>query len=125
LQKVDVPPKEDSLRRQAGISATIVSAERNRLVKAGEPILVACIPCYNEEEHIASVVLRAQEHVAEVIVCDDGSTDMTSAIAEKLGAIVIRHDSNLGKGVALADLLKVAKDLGATVAITLDGERAR
>ncbi|MDG6988706.1 MAG: glycosyltransferase family 2 protein [Nitrososphaerota archaeon] len=103
-------------------SPTVASGDRQDAERVGTPFLVACIPCFNEEEHIASVIIRAQEHVRRVIVCDDGSSDMTSKIAERLGAMVIRHDSNLGKGVALADLLCVAKDLGATAVVTMDGD---
>jgi cellulose synthase/poly-beta-1,6-N-acetylglucosamine synthase-like glycosyltransferase len=48
------------------------------------PFVVVCIPAYNEEKTIAKVVLLAQKHVDKVIVCDDGSTDMTGEIASKL-----------------------------------------
>jgi glycosyltransferase involved in cell wall biosynthesis len=54
-------------------------------------MIVACIPAYNEEKTIARVVLRAQKYVDKVIVCDDGSGDMTGQIAESLGAVVVRH----------------------------------
>jgi glycosyltransferase involved in cell wall biosynthesis len=57
------------------------------------PFIIACIPACNEEGTIARVVIEAQEHVGKVIVCDDGSTDMTGEIAERLGAEVIRHDT--------------------------------
>jgi glycosyltransferase involved in cell wall biosynthesis len=30
--------------------------------------------------------------VDRVVVCDDGSVDLTGAIAEGLGAVVIRHE---------------------------------
>jgi len=32
--------------------------------------------------------------VDRVVVCDDGSVDLTGAIAEGLGAVVIRHERN-------------------------------
>ena len=80
------------------------------------------IPAHNEEKSIAKVVVGAQKHAATVLVCDDGSTDMTGEIAERLGAVVVHHQSNLGKGVALKDLFRHAKDLGADVVITMDGD---
>ncbi len=46
--------------------------------------VVACIPAFNEEKTIASVIAKAMRHVDKVIVCDDGSTDMTREIAEKI-----------------------------------------
>jgi len=80
------------------------------------------IPAYNEEYTIAKVVLKAMKHVDKVIVCDDGSTDMTGEIAERLGAIVIKHKKNLGKGYALRDLLLEAESLNPDIVITLDAD---
>lgn len=83
---------------------------------------IACIPAYNEERTIATVVLRTMKHVDRVLVCDDGSSDMTSEIAERLGADVIRHDRNLGYGAALATLFRRAYELGVDVVVTLDAD---
>jgi len=44
------------------------------------PKVVACIPAYNEERTIAGVVVLAMKHVDKVIVCDDGSRDLTSCL---------------------------------------------
>jgi len=41
-----------------------------------KPLVVAAIPAFNVEKTIAKVVLEAQKFV-DVVVCDDGSTDMT------------------------------------------------
>lgn len=67
-------------------------------------------------------MIRAQKFVDEVLVCDDGSADMTAAIAEKLGARVIRHERNMGKGEAFRSLFSACRDMGADVMITLDGD---
>ena len=56
-----------------------------------KPFVIACIPAYNEERTIAKVIIKTQKYVDKVIVCDDGSKDMTSEIAEKLGALVIKY----------------------------------
>ena len=85
--------------------------------------VVVVIPAYNEERNIAAVVVGAQKYTPNVVVCDDGSTDMTREIAERLGAVVVRHQSNLGKGVALKDLFWRAKEMKADVVVTLDGDR--
>ena len=65
---------------------------------------VAAIPAYNEESSLAKVILQTKRYVDKVIVCDDGSTDMTAEIAEHLGADVVRHEKNLGKGATLRSL---------------------
>ena len=41
-----------------------------------------------------------------MVVCDDGSADLTGEIAERLGAVVVRHEKNLGYGAALQSLFK-------------------
>lgn len=91
-------------------------------VSGTHPRIVVGIPAYNEERTIAKVVLQAQEYADIVAVCDDGSSDLTAAIAEKLGADVLRHEKNLGYGAALQSLFKIARELGAEVLVTLDGD---
>ena len=83
---------------------------------------VAVIPAYNEEHSIAKVILGTRRYVDRVIVCDDGSKDMTSVIAEELGARVVRHDENRGKGEALRTLYKEIAELGPDIIITVDGD---
>ncbi len=57
-----------------------------------------------------------------VFVCDDGSNDLTGDIAESLGAYVIRHKTNKGKGASLRDLFKEALKGAPDVVVTLDGD---
>ena len=87
-----------------------------------KPFVVACIPAYNEEKTIAKVLLKTKKYVDKVIVCDDGSTDMTAEIAEALGAEVIRHEKNMGYGAAIRSLLRRAREIGADVMVTLDAD---
>ena len=92
-------------------------------LKGGEnETIVACIPAYNEEKTIAPIVIGAQKHADKVIVCDDGSRDMTAQIAESLGAIVVRHPSNMGKGATLRTLFEKSLSEGAKVVVTLDAD---
>ncbi|MEM2995191.1 MAG: glycosyltransferase family 2 protein [Candidatus Bathyarchaeia archaeon] len=95
--------------------------ESVELVRA-KPFVVVGIPAFNEERSIARVVLEAQQYADAVIVCDDGSDDLTAEIAEKLGAEVIRHEVRLGYGAALQSLFKRARELDADVFVTLDGD---
>jgi glycosyltransferase involved in cell wall biosynthesis len=84
--------------------------------------IVVCIPAYNEEKSIASVIVRARKYSDNIIVCDDGSEDMTGEIASSLGALVIRHERNMGKGAALRDMLELAKSYEASAVVTIDAD---
>ncbi|MCK4434926.1 glycosyltransferase, partial [Candidatus Bathyarchaeota archaeon] len=46
-------------------------------VAESKPFVVVGIPSFNEEKTIARVVVEAQKYVDKVVVCDDGSTDLT------------------------------------------------
>jgi len=91
-------------------------------VVEGEPFVVVGIPAFNEEKTIAKVVVEAQKYADRVVVCDDGSVDLTVEIAERLGADVVRHERNLGYGVAVQRLFRCARELGADVLVTLDAD---
>jgi len=83
---------------------------------------IACIPAYNEESHIESLVKSAKNYVDSVVVCDDGSTDNTASIAKNAGAIVISHKTNKGYGAAIISLFDYARENNAEVMITIDGD---
>ncbi len=78
------------------------------------------IPCLNEEQGIEKVLRRMPEFVDEVIVVDNNSTDRTAAVAESLGARVIREHVR-GYGRAYKKGFSVA---GGDVIITLDGDHS-
>ncbi|XHH08713.1 MAG: glycosyltransferase family 2 protein [Candidatus Bathyarchaeia archaeon] len=86
------------------------------------PFVVVGIPAFNEEHAIARIVIEAQKYADAVIVCDDGSSDSTAIIAERLGAEVARHPQNMGYGAAIKTLFQRALDFGADVLVTLDGD---
>ena len=87
-----------------------------------KPFVIACIPAFDEEKSIAGVVLLAQRYVDKVIVCDDGSSDLTGEIAGRLGAEVICHDGNIGYGGSLRSLFRKARELNADFVVTLDAD---
>jgi glycosyltransferase involved in cell wall biosynthesis len=84
--------------------------------------VVVGIPCFNEEKAIAKVVLQLKGLADEIIVCDDGSQDMTTDIALALGCKVITHERNMGKGAALRSLFLAAREELADVFVTIDGD---
>ena len=59
------------------------------------------LPLYNEAEVIGDVVSSARASFPKIVCVDDGSTDDSAAIAERAGAVVVRHPINLGQGAAL------------------------
>jgi len=85
-------------------------------------LIIAGIPAYNEEKTIARVILQAQKHVDAVVVCDDGSSDLTGEIAHRLGAIVLHHDKNSGYGAAIKTLFRKAREMNSDVMVTLDAD---
>jgi glycosyltransferase involved in cell wall biosynthesis len=91
-------------------------------VSGTKPFVVVGIPAFNEEAMIARVVLESQKFADAVVVCDDGSEDLTAKIAERLGAEVVRHERNLGYGSAIKSLFERARELDADVLVTLDAD---
>ena len=80
------------------------------------------IPAYNEEKNIASIIVKLKKIADVVIVCNDGSTDSTSEIAQNLGAVVINHKKNLGYGAGINSIFHKAKEIGSEVLITFDAD---
>jgi len=89
--------------------------------------VIALVPAFNEQERIgATVKSLLAGSAAEVMVIDDGSTDLTSQAAEKAGAEVLRLSRNRGKGGALnAGLQRAGTDFDILLLIDADtGETA-
>ena len=67
------------------------------------PSFLAVVPAYNESATIAGVVeaLRERAPAFDVLVVDDGSTDQTAAMADLVGARVLKLPFNVGIGGAV------------------------
>jgi glycosyltransferase involved in cell wall biosynthesis len=83
--------------------------------------IIALVPAYNEETHVAAVVRRTKQYLP-VLVVDDGSTDRTAARAEEAGALILRQSPNQGKGAALRAGFQYALDHDYEAVITLDAD---
>jgi len=80
------------------------------------------IPAYNEEKNIALIITKIKKITDSIIVCDDGSSDLTGEIARELGAVVISHPKNMGYGAAIRSLFLKAKELNLDSLVTLDAD---
>ena len=80
------------------------------------------VPAYNEEKNIASIITKLKKITDSIIVCDDGSSDMTSDISKNLGATVISHKKNMGYGVAINSIFQKSKEMNSDLLVTFDAD---
>jgi len=100
-------------------TSTIFRAQEKREISLE---ITIGIPAYNEEKNIAAIILKLKKITDKIIVCNDGSTDLTANIAENLGVIVINHSKNLGYGTAIRSIFHKAKELNSDVLVTFDAD---
>ena len=89
--------------------------------------LLVVIPCLNEEATVEGVIAGIPAELPgiahrEVLVVDDGSTDRTGALAKAAGAIVLRHEKNLGLGSSFREAVEVALTRGVDILVNIDGD---
>jgi len=77
------------------------------------------IPCHNSEATIAKTIVHLLPLGANIVVCDDGSSDATEEITRKMGCRVIKHPRELGRSDAVTSLYLAAKKLKAEVLLTV------
>ena len=80
------------------------------------------IPAFNEEKNIGKVIVTLKKITNDIIVCDDGSNDLTKEIAEGLGAKVISHTKNMGYGEAIKSIFNEAKKKEVDILVTFDAD---
>jgi glycosyltransferase involved in cell wall biosynthesis len=88
--------------------------------------IIVTMPAYNEERTIAGVLKDIKRALHgrdfQMLVVDDGSSDKTSAVAKRAGALVIRHESNCGLAQAFRTEMKECLKLGADIIIHTDAD---
>jgi glycosyltransferase involved in cell wall biosynthesis len=87
----------------------------------------AIVPAYNAASLIGPVLesIRGYIPASHIIVVDDASTDETAALAGRSGAVVIRHETNTGKGGAIRTAiarLSSIPDVDAVFMLDADGQ---
>ena len=82
------------------------------------------IPTYNNSGTLRNGVERVLTQCADVIVVNDGCTDGSAEILSSFGSrvTVVDYGKNRGKGYALKQGFKKAKELGFDDAITIDSD---
>jgi len=80
------------------------------------------IPAYNEEATIRGLVERALRFCPLVIVVDDGSKDGTAQELAGSPAVLLQNPENRGKADALWRGAEKARELGAELIVSLDGD---
>ncbi len=88
-----------------------------------ERVLVA-IPAFNEAATIAEVVNRVRHSLPAfaLLVINDGSSDRTQEVLDRLGVETAHHLCNLGYGRAIQTAIKYAAHHRYDVLITLDAD---
>ena len=87
--------------------------------------IAVLIPAFNAEHSLAELVSRLHNAIGnvQIVVVDDGSIDRTNEIASSIGAVVLHHEKNRGKGAALQtgfDYLK--EQTGIEFILTMDAD---
>ncbi len=81
------------------------------------------IPVFNEENKIKDVVEDLKTSFENIVVVNDGSTDLTGDILDSLNVIHIKHILNLGQGAAISTGLEWIKNIDdAEAVITFDAD---
>ena len=127
------PPRERGDRLSLAISAQALGttsrmravAPANSLYPAlqGEPRCLIIVPAYNEGDSIATLISRLKRSLPEmdVLVVDDGSTDLTARQAAKRSRTLVLP-FNLGIGGAMQTGFRYADMHGYDIAIQVDGD---
>ncbi|MHA2053211.1 MAG: glycosyltransferase family 2 protein [Candidatus Hodarchaeales archaeon] len=109
---------EDDLAKISQVSSGITDKED----VLNDLFIVALIPAYNEGKSIKNIISQTRNVVDHIIVCNDGSSDMTGEIVFKMDVELINHIKNSGKGQALKTLYAKAVEYNPDIIVTLDGD---
>ncbi|MFA5303586.1 MAG: glycosyltransferase family 2 protein [Candidatus Nanoarchaeia archaeon] len=81
------------------------------------------IPAYNEEKSIKEVIFRTKKIINNILIVNDGSTDKTKSILNKLKNIELIHiNENSGKANALKIGINYLKKKNAKSIVTIDAD---
>ncbi|MEM7031983.1 MAG: glycosyltransferase family 2 protein [Chloroflexota bacterium] len=90
--------------------------------------LIIQIPCYNEAETLPETLGDLPLEIPgiskiETLIIDDGSTDDTVTVAERLGVNhIVRHNTNRGLATVFETGINTCLELGADIIVNTDGD---
>jgi hypothetical protein len=116
-------PRLAPVLRRAGLTcvAWTIRSLDTRAEPSESVVRRVILPTYDNAETLESVLRGILERGIPMIVVNDGATDDTSAVLERVGDVdVICHAVNRGKGAAIRTGLDAAVGRGFTHAITMD-----
>jgi len=86
------------------------------------PRIAVLIPAFNEARTIVSILEACLQHLPDVFVVDDGSTDETAALSKSLPITLIQNPENLGKSASLVKGIEQIAQQAFSHIITLDAD---
>ncbi len=114
-QNVHMTPDPVSTRTAPG-QPTETAARANACLTAK---VVVCLATKNECESIQPMIAQVRQLGLDVFVCDEQSSDGTSALAQACGVQVYQRRGR-GRGCGVREGIQIAKDLGYQVIVFID-----
>jgi glycosyltransferase involved in cell wall biosynthesis len=86
--------------------------------------ILVIVPAHNEADSLPAVVANLRQHRgdAQILIVDDGSTDETAAVVERLRVHWLRLGSWIGVGGAMRAGFRYAVEHGFDTVVRLDGD---
>jgi glycosyltransferase involved in cell wall biosynthesis len=90
--------------------------------------ITAVIPVLNEEKNIEKVIFELENYCENIIIVNDGSTDNTKEILQKLSEtyskklLIIENKKNMGIGYSMKVGLKKSLDFDNSIIVKIDGD---
>jgi len=107
------------------LSNPLRAEQRIRQMAEGGLRIAVVVPCYNVEDHIIEVVETIPNYVSNVVLIDDGSSDRTGELIDRLAChrvTGIHLSQNRGVGEAMLKGFAKAVEIGADVLVKMDGD---
>lgn len=98
--------------------------DRGRILLKESKNVGLVIPVYNVGTHLPDVLTKCLKYIdpSKIYVIDDGCTDGSIDLIQSFQVQIIRHEENMGKGVALKTGFQKAIEDKLDAVITLDGD---